>query len=340
MQCKRENKKLDLLAEEIMKGHTLSICLNVSFALDDLLEHREENIKILYEVAAELDKHSRKSSIAKLVGSAVGAPGKAIVGVGAAALLGAPFTGLISGAVGGAMCAVGGTIAALGTLTSTLTYATEYRLCKKELNKANKFIKVDKVNVEKYTKHVDDLNAICSQYGNDNTSAVLEIVLSIFTQFKDHVRSEGVDFKSIAKKLGVKEKDLPSKMSEYIKKVNTSGVALASTGIKTLSSNVALFIAGGGASFLLLDVFVLYNSTYNLATNTGHPAADELRDHAKNLEKETKRLKEFSKVFAQKIEGSADINDVGYQHQYVNDDETDLVSSDEDEYESAVESLD
>ena len=112
---------INLLAKEIIKGYPLITCLNISLALDDLIEHRQENLNTLYEVANKLDKHSKKSSIAKTVGSAAGASGKTVLGVGIASIVGAPFTGFISGLAGGILVAAGGAAAALGSATSAGT---------------------------------------------------------------------------------------------------------------------------------------------------------------------------------------------------------------------------
>ena len=74
-------RNTDLFAKEIIKGYP---CLNISLALDDLIEHRQDNLSILYEVANELDKHTKKSYIAKAVGSTsvTGTSGKTALIVG------------------------------------------------------------------------------------------------------------------------------------------------------------------------------------------------------------------------------------------------------------------
>ena len=46
--------------------------------------------------------------------------------------------------------AAGGAAVILGSATSAGTYVVEYWLCKKQLDKANKFITADKMKVEKY----------------------------------------------------------------------------------------------------------------------------------------------------------------------------------------------
>ena len=53
---------------------------------------------------------------------------------------------------------------------------------------------------------------------------------------------------------------------------------------------------------------VILKSTYNLATGEGHPTANELRNAAKNLEKETQQLEVFSKCFNKHIEGKGIVN--------------------------------
>ena len=269
---------IDRLAKEIFKGYPLITCLKISLALDDLLEHRQENTKILYEVADKLDTHTKKSSIAKFVGSATGTYGKTAFGVGVASILGAPFTGFISAFAGGALVTIGGTAAILGTTTSLGTYTVEYMLCKKQLDKANKFITADKMKVEKYQKYFEELKVFCSQYNTDDKSLQsVEVVISIFNHFKEFIKDEKVDFKGIAKKLGVQDvNDLPNKMKEYIDFLYSNSKMLYGTAIGLVSSNPMAFLAGGGASILLLDVFVLFKNTYNLATNEGHPAANEL----------------------------------------------------------------
>lgn len=353
------DNEIDLLAKEIFKGHPLIKCLNISIALDRLIEHREQNINTLYEVANELDKHARKSSIAKCVGSAVGTQGKVALGFGIAAVLGAPFTGFISAFAGGALLAYGGTSAALGTATSLGTYATEYMLCKSQLNIANKFIAVDKRNVEAYQKDIEVLTVFCSQYDNTDT---IQIVWELFSKFKDFVSDENVDFKSIAKQMGISEKDVLTKIRQLIKGFNAKSAIWATTTVNLLSSNPAVFLAGGGASILLLDVFVLFKNTYNLAANEGHPTANELRIYAGNLKKETEKLKAFSQFLKRQIHDRPEAKNTTNQKKYQDampdnrddkpkgtscqdaffcDDETDLVSEcSSDEYESAAEILD
>ena len=197
--------EIDLLAKEIVKGHPLIACLKTSLSLDSLLQYQEENINILYAVADKLDEHTRKSSIAKCVGSAVGTNGKIATGIGLAALLGAPFTGGISLFAGGTLLSGGGAAAALGIVTSGLTYATEYYLCKQQLITANNFIEADKKNSEKYNSDIEDLKIFCSQYDNKNT---LEIILTMFTKFKEFVKDNDVDFKGMAEMLGVKKEEI------------------------------------------------------------------------------------------------------------------------------------
>ena len=352
--------EIDLLAKEIVKGHPLIKCLNISIALDRLMQHREENINTLYQVADKLDKHARKSSIAKCVGSAVGTQGKVALGVGIAALLGAPLTGFISTIVGAALLTGGGAAAALGTATSAGTYATEYMLCKKQLSIANKFIAVDKRNVEEYQKDIDELTVFCSQYDNADT---VKIVLELFSKFKDFISSEKVDFKGIAKQMGINEEDIPTKIRQLIiKGFNQKSATWVTTTVSFLSRNPAVLLAGGGVSILLLDVFVLFKNTYNLAANEGHPTANELRIYASNLEKETEKLKTFSQFFKQQIHDRPEAKSTSNQKKYPDtmpedkddepkgtscqndffwDDETDLVPEcSSDEYESAAEILD
>lgn len=145
---------IDLFAKEIIKGYPLITCLKISIALDDLLEHRHENLSILHEVANELDKHTHKSSIAKFVGSATGTYGKTALGVGVASIIGAPFTGFISGLAGGVLVAAGGTAAILGSATSIGTYTVEYMLCKKaqRLTNLSQLIKRKLKNTKKFLK--------------------------------------------------------------------------------------------------------------------------------------------------------------------------------------------
>ena len=290
--------EIDLLAREIVKGYPLITCLKASLSLDSLLEYRGENIDVLFAVADKLDEHTRKSSIAKLVGSAVGTNGKIASGIGLAALLGAPFTGGISLFAGGALLAGGGAAAALGTATSGLTYATEYYLCKKQLIKANSFIKTDKKNSERYNRDIEELNIFCSQYDSKNT---LEIIIAMLAKFKEFIKDDGVDFKSMAEMLGVKKEDISNTIKQQIKSIITNSTFLATTAVKYFSSNPMVFLAGGGASVLFLDVFVLFKNTYNLATNEGHPTATQLRNYAIELVKETEKLNDFSKCFKHQI---------------------------------------
>ena len=295
-------KIIDLLAKEITKGYPLITCLKISLALDDLIEHRQENMKSLYEVANELDKHTQKSYIAKAVGSAAGTSGKTALGVGIASIAGAPFTGFISGLAGGVLVAVGGTAAILGSATSAGTYAVEYWLCKKELEKANEFIKADKMKVEKYQKVFEELKTFCSQYDPDDSNLSIQVVISMFNKFKDYVKDEKVDFKGIAEMLDINFKDITTKIKELAEFLYSNNKILAGTTISLISSNPMAFVAGGGASVLFLDVFVLFKNTYNMATNEGHPTANELRNTARNLEKETQKLEQFSKGFNEQIE--------------------------------------
>ena len=305
--------EIDLLAKEIVKGHPLIACLKASLSLDSLLQYREENISILYAVADKLDEHTRKSSIAKFVGSVVGTNGKIATGIGLAALVGAPFTGGISLFAGGALLTGGGAAAALGTATSGLTYATEYYLCKQQLIKANNFIKADKKNSEKYNCDIEDLKIFCSQYDNKNT---LEIILTMFTKFKKFVKDTDIDFKGMAEMLGVKKEDIGTAIRQQIKSISTNSTFLATTAVKLFSSNPVVFLAGGGASVLFLDVFVLFKNTYNLATNEGHPTAIELRNYAKELEKETEKLKDFSKCFKHQIHDIPEVKSGGKKRTY------------------------
>ena len=343
---------IDLFAKEITKGYPLITCLNLSLALDDLIEHRQENLGILYEVANELDKHTKKSYIAKAVGSVTGTSGKAAVGVGIASIAGAPFTGFISALPGGVLVAAGGAAAVLGSATSAGAYAVEYWLCKKQLDKANEFITADKMKVERYQRVFEELKIFCSQYDTDGDSlSSIQVVISMFNKLKHHVKDEKVDFTSIAETLGVEVKDLPTKIKELAEVLYSNSKPLTGTTISLVSSKSLAFTAVGGASMLFLDVFVLFKSTYNLATDQGHPTANELRNGARNLEKETQELKLFSKWFNEQIEikCTADHNknlcdDEIYQpnqRKYQHDDEAEsLLEYSSDEYESAVENLD
>ena len=142
----------------------------------------------------------------------------------------------------------------------------------------------------------------------------------------------------------------------------------ATSAVTFFSSNPAVFLAGGGASILSLDVFVLFKNSYNLVTNEGHPTANELRNYAANLEKETEKLKAFSQFFKNQIHGRPEVKSSTNQKKYHDNipvdkinpyedkddaskskfdqdyvlcDETDLVSEcSSDEYESATEILD
>ena len=96
---------------------------------------------------------TRKSSIAKCVGGAVGTNGKIATGIGLAALLGAPFTGGINLFAGGALLTGGGAAAALGTVTSGLIYATEYYLCESSLLKLTILLKLIE-RIAKDTKEI------------------------------------------------------------------------------------------------------------------------------------------------------------------------------------------
>lgn len=173
----------------------------------------------------------------------------------------------------------------------------------------------------------------------------------MFKQFKDYVKDEKVDFKGIAEMLDIKFKDLPAKIKELAEFLYSNSKILTGTTVTLVSINPMLFVVGGGASVLFLDVFVLFKNTYNLATNEGHPTANELRNTARNLEKETQKLKLFSKSFNEQIgvKSSTDQNknlydDESYQpnqRKYQYDDETEsLLEYSSDEYESAVEYLD
>ena len=346
---------IDLLAKEITKGYPLITCLNMSLALDNLIEHRQENLSILYKVANELDKHTKKSYIAKAVGSITGTSGKALLGVGAASIAGAPFTGFISALPGGVLVAAGGTAAVLGSATSAGTYAVEYWLCKSELEKANKFITADKMKVERYQIAFEELKTFCSQYDTDDNTdgdslSSIQVVISMFNKFKHHIKDEKVDFTSIAETLGVEVKDLPTKIEQLAEFLYSNSKPLTGTAISLVSSNLLAFTALGGASMLFLDVFILFKSTYNLATDQGHPTANELRNAARNLEKETQELEHFSKCFNEQIEvkSTADHNknlcdDEIYQpnqRKYQHDETESLLEYSSDEYESAVENLD
>ena len=281
---------IDLLAKEIIKGYPLITCYKISLALDDLIEHRQENLSTLYEVANELDKHTKKSSISKLVGS-----GTALLGLGAASIAGGPFTGFVSALAGGVLVVAGGTAVILGSATSVGTYVVEYWLCKKQLDKANEFITADKMKVEKYQKVFKELKTFCSHYDTgDNSLSSIQIVIGMFSKFKDYVKNGKVDCKGIAKMLGIELKDLPNK----IKELASNSKLLTGTTISLVSSKSLAFTAVGGASLLFLDVI---KSTYNLATGEGHPTANELRNAAKNLEKETQQLEVFSKCFNKQI---------------------------------------
>ena len=87
--------------------------------------------------------------------------------------------------------------------------------------------------------------------------------------------------------LNVKKEDICSTIKQQIKSISTNSTFLATTAVKYFSSNPMIFLAGGGASVLFLDVLVLFKNTYNLATNEGHPTAIELHNYARELEKET-----------------------------------------------------
>ena len=194
-------------------------------------------------------------------------------------------------------------------------------MCKEQLDKANKFIKADKMKVEKYQKNIEELKVFCSQYDTDDTdgdsSSSLQIVIGMYNKFKDHINDEKVDFNGIAKKLGIELKDLPTKMKELAEVLYSNSKKLAGTTISLVTSNPMIFIAGGGASILCLDVFVAFKNTYNLFTDKGHPMANELRDTAKNLEKELQNLELFSKCFNEHIE----VNSMADQNKKLYDDE-------------------
>ena len=334
---------IDRLAMEIFKGYPLNTCLNISLALDDLLEHRQENTKILYEVADELDKHTKKSSIAKIVGSTTGTFGKVVVvGVGAASVFGVSSTGFISAFAGGVLLTVGGAAAILGTATSFGTYVTEYMLCKKQLDKANQFITVDKMKVERYQKYFEELKVFFLQYDTgDKSSWSVKVVISIFNRFKEFIKDEKVDFKGIAKKLGVQDvNDLPNKMKQHIEVLYSNSKMLYDTTISLVGSNPMGCLAGGIVSVLFLDVYVLFKNTYNLATDKGHPTANELRNYARNLEKETQKLKLFHKCFNQQIQDMPEVESKANQRYFYRyDEETNQSNQRKHQHDDETESL-
>ena len=80
----------------------------------------------------------------------------------------------------------------------------------------------------------------------------------MFNKSKDYVKNGKVDFNGIAKMLGIELKDLPTKIKELAEFLYSISKLLDGATIRLVSRNPLTFLAGGGASILCLDVFVLF----------------------------------------------------------------------------------
>jgi len=191
------------LCRELIKDKPLIQCWKVVQMLGKVLEQREKTIKILTEAANSLNEHTRKSSIAKSVGSAAGVGGKVTLGVGIASLLGAPFTGGISLIATTVCLAVGGTVTGLGMVTTAGTYIAEGMLCSEENKRVKKALENDQSYVKNLHSCWTELEHMFKDFCKANPSTdmpkILHAVLSVYSKVNEHVTESSIDWEGISK---------------------------------------------------------------------------------------------------------------------------------------------
>ena len=298
-------KYLDIVAENLAKvrisGEPLTQCCKIAILLDKLLKQRERTIANLTRAAESLNKHLRKSAIAKTVGASVSAGEKAVTATGAGAMVVTAGTGFIAAA---GLTVVGVVAFALGSIVTVGTYAVEQWLCSDVVTEANRAIKEDQSIADKLKKAWETVTSMLEPFHEKfqhimSITMIINAVWKVFKQIKDFVSEENFDWKSVVSKAtngSMKEKDQKSKAIEKLKSIIVnafkSGIDMVMDGISKQAALVAA-ILGVGAILVGFDGAVLVANVATLATDKEHPAAVEIKSKVEMLKDERNQLQSF-----------------------------------------------
>ena len=292
------------LAKELISGSQLVQCWEVAALLHKLLRQREKTIVTLTRAADSLNGHYKRSAIAKTVGSVAGTGGKVATGVGAAALLWAPFTGGLSLVASAGAAIAGGVTWAAGTAVTAGSLVVENRLCSGIIAEANQVIAQDQDYAGQLKESWEVLTCMLASFCDQFQyvmciEKVLNAVWNVYQRIKDFVTKEIVDWKGIVSKAtktpranvqNAKRKAVKV-IKPYILKA-FEVMTLNFVGLE-IPGGLTIMMLGVGAVLIGLDIAVLLKNAVTLATNKQHPGAVEIKSKIEMLKDERDRLQSF-----------------------------------------------
>ena len=294
----------DGLAKELISGSQLVQCFEVAALLDRLLKQRERTITTLTKAADSLNKHYRKSAIAKAVGATTGAGGKVITGVGAGAMVATAGTSFLA-SVGLAL--VGGATWATGSALTLGTLAVERWLCSGVVAEANSAIREDQ-NIAVQLREAWEvltcmLKSFCDQFQYVmSIENIISAVWKVYQQIKDFVNQVRVDWEGFVAQatntLPANVQNVASRAVEIIRSFITKAFDVMALDFVVLKipGGLTLMMMGVGAVLIGLDIAVLLKNAVTLATNKEHPGAIEIKSKVELLKDERDQLQSFRRA--------------------------------------------
>ena len=292
------------LARELVSGSQMLQCWEVAALLNKVLRQREKTIVTLTRSADSLNKHYKRSAIAKTTGAVAGTGGKVATGVGAAALVWAPFTGGLSLVAAAGCAVVGGVTWAAGSAVQLGTLAVENRLCSGLVTEANQAIAEDQNYVGQLKEAWEVLQCMVASFCDQFQyvmciEKVINAVWSVYKRVKEFVTKEIVDWKGfVAKATKTSRGNVQNYkrravqvIKSFIKK-SLEVMSLKLAGLE-IQAGITLMVLGIGAVLVGLDIAVLLKNAVTLATDKEHPAAVEIKSRVETLKDERDQLQSF-----------------------------------------------
>ena len=292
------------LARELVAGSQMPQCWEVAALLNKVLRQREKTIVTLTHAANSLNKHYKRSAIAKATGAVAGTGGKVATGVGAAALVWAPFTGGLSLVAAAGCAVVGGVTWAAGSAVTMGSMVVENRLCSGLVDRANQAIAEDQDYAGQLKEAWEVLRrmlaSFCDQFQHvTSIEKVLNAVWNVYKRIKDFVTKENVDWKGVVAKATKTQRanvqNHKRRAVQVIKPYIARAFEMMSLNFVGLEiqGGLALMMLGIGAVLVGLDIAVLLKNAVTLATDKEHPAAVEIKSKVETLKDERDQLQSF-----------------------------------------------
>ena len=300
----------DGLAKELISGSQLVQCFEVATLLDRLLKQRERTIATLIQAADSLNKHYRKSAIAKAVGATTGTGGKVITGVGAGAMVVTAGVGFVA-SVGFAL--VGGATWAAGSALTLGTLAVEKWLCSGVVAEANSAIEEDQNIAGQLKEAWEVLTCMLESFRGQfqhvmSIENIISAVWTVYQQIKDFINKASVDWEGIVSRAtNTPRANIHNAVGRAVEVIRPyiarafDVMALNFVGLE-IPGGLTIMIMGVGAVLVGLDIAVLLKNAVTLATNKEHPGAVEIKSKVEMLKDERDRLQSFYRALQRSLQ--------------------------------------